>query len=459
MFIGQQYMKIKKNLLGAVTIFATLSLTTASCRDVTESLPQTPGENVKLLELSQQQKDVLAYTPRNIIIAHRGSTFGVPEETEAAMRWARNAGADYLECDMQMTKDGVLLALHDDNLSRTTDIATKFPGRENESSNMFTFEELLTLDAGSWFNASSPEQARASFKGLQVITLEDVIMIAQGYRIEKNSDGTRRLTIIREENKPNKYKLHYVKDEADNGNRPGVYPETKEPRLFAGIEVKLKSELERLGWYHTDAAQMKKVETVPGKVMIGNTKARVILQTFSRESLTNISKVFTRKIPTTMLLWLDRADASGASMTNDDPESYAEWVNFAIANGATIIGPSISGEPNNYDELLKPWMAQMVAHAGMHVHGYSFDTEEQMRKYSGTQYTLELGYDKNLVDGWFTNKTDMSVKFFATTMEEFLSKGQYRFKSNAHMGLPDNIQRDKELVNSDAILDQLGYIK
>lgn len=452
-------MKIKKNLLGAVIFFSALSSTEVSCRDATKDLPPMPGENIKLLELSQQQKDVLAYTPRNIIIAHCGSTFWAPEETEAAMRWARNAGADYLECDLQMTKDDVLLALHDDNLSRTTDIATKFPGRESESSNMFTFEELLTLDAGSWFNASSPEQARASFKGLQVITLEDVIMIAQGYRIEKNGDGTRKVTIIREDNQPNKYKLHYVKDEADNGNRPGVYPETKEPRLFAGIEVKLKSELERLGWYHTDTAQMKDIATVSGKVMIGNTKARVVLQTFSRESLTNISKVFTRKIPTTMLLWLDRADTSGASMTNDDPESYAEWVNFAIAGGATIIGPSISGEPNNYDELLKPWMAQMIARAGMHVHGYSFDTEEQMRKYSGTQYPIEVEHYKNLVDGWFTNKADMSVKFFVTTMEEFLAKGQNRFKSNAHMGLLDNIQRDKELVNSDAILNQLGYTK
>ena len=60
------------------------------------------------------------------MIAHRGSTFWTPEETEAAYRWAREMGADYLECDMQVTKDGVVLALHDDNLKRTTNIANVF---------------------------------------------------------------------------------------------------------------------------------------------------------------------------------------------------------------------------------------------------------------------------------------------------------------------------------------------
>ena len=55
-------------------------------------------------------------------MAHRGSTFWTPEETESAWRWAREMGADYLESDLQCTKDGVILANHDDNLKRTTNI-------------------------------------------------------------------------------------------------------------------------------------------------------------------------------------------------------------------------------------------------------------------------------------------------------------------------------------------------
>lgn len=59
-------------------------------------------------------------------MAHRGSTFWTPEETEAAYRWAREIGADYLECDLQVSKDGVVLALHDTDLKRTTNIADVF---------------------------------------------------------------------------------------------------------------------------------------------------------------------------------------------------------------------------------------------------------------------------------------------------------------------------------------------
>lgn len=55
-------------------------------------------------------------------MAHRGSTFWAPEETESAWRWAREMGVDYLESDLQCTKDGVILANHDDNLKRTTNI-------------------------------------------------------------------------------------------------------------------------------------------------------------------------------------------------------------------------------------------------------------------------------------------------------------------------------------------------
>lgn len=62
------------------------------------------------------------YVPDYAVMAHRGSTFWAPEETESAWRWAREMGADYLESDLQCTKDGVILANHDDNLKRTTNI-------------------------------------------------------------------------------------------------------------------------------------------------------------------------------------------------------------------------------------------------------------------------------------------------------------------------------------------------
>ena len=70
--------------------------------------------------------------PDNAVIAHRGTIYWAPELTEAAFRWARNTGADYLELDVQRSKDGVLVIMHDKTFKRTTDVDKKFPGREND---------------------------------------------------------------------------------------------------------------------------------------------------------------------------------------------------------------------------------------------------------------------------------------------------------------------------------------
>lgn len=91
------------------------------------------GDVLPLERLPQEAVDVLNDLPENIVIAHRGTTFWAPEETEAAMRWARNTGADYLELDLQRTKDGVLIALHDVNLRRTTNVGEVFPERGGQS--------------------------------------------------------------------------------------------------------------------------------------------------------------------------------------------------------------------------------------------------------------------------------------------------------------------------------------
>ncbi|WP_052634311.1 glycerophosphodiester phosphodiesterase family protein [Sanguibacteroides justesenii] len=379
--------------------------------------------------LSEEQKEVLAYLPRDIVISHRGTTYWAPEETEAAMRWARNTGGDYLECDIQRTKDGYLLALHDEDLQRTTDVAEKFPERKDAPVSEFTLEELLTLDAGSWFNKACPERARKGFSGLDILTLEDVIRVAEGNRILRDSTGKR---LYRKEN--GKIIMQYEKDPADNGNRPGIYPETKEPRLFPGIERDLRNELERLGWYAVDRDSLKSVPTTEGKVGIANTPARVILQTFSRESLRKLREAFPRLIPTCQLLWLGEND-----MKNDAPETYAKWVDYAIEQGAVIMGPSIGGEPNRYDDLLKPWMAALVFNSGMQIHAYSFDTEEQMKKYLGSTYVLEGVGKRNLVDGLFTNLTDETILFYRD-----------------HINF-ENRQKNKPLESSEKVLERLGY--
>lgn len=386
------------------------------------------GEAIPLRPLPEASLRVLHCLRRNIVIAHRGTTYWAPEETEAAMRWARNSGADYLELDLQRTKDGTLIALHDINLRRTTNVVEVFPERADSPVSEFTLGELWRLDAGAWFNQAYPGRARASFAGLDILTLEDVVRIAEGQRIVRDACGKR---VCRLEDS-GKWRTEYEPDPQDNGNRPGIYPETKEPQLFLGIETELRRELERLGWYHPEAEKMKVIPVSKGCVGVANTPARVILQTFSDESLAELKRAFPRLIPTCFLLWLGK-DVSDLKSTA--PGDYAAKINYGISQGAVIIGPSIGGAPNHYDDLLEPWMGAMIHRAGMLIHPYSFDTVEQMEKYTGVK---SGGAAISRTDGMFTNRTDETVRFY----RKYLSR---------------NIPQPEGTPEAEELLDILGY--
>ena len=113
---------------------------------------------------------------RPFLVAHRGASGYAPEHTIAAYTLALEQGADYVEQDLTLTRDGVLVCLHDDTLERTTDVETRFPDRavvENGPggqpakrwyANDFTLAELKTLDAGSWFGEK--------FAGARIPTLQ-----------------------------------------------------------------------------------------------------------------------------------------------------------------------------------------------------------------------------------------------------------------------------------------------
>ena len=81
----------------------------------------------------------------------------------------------------------------------------------------------------------------------QILSLEDVVRIAEGYRIAKDEHGNRLFEKYKLDGQW-KYRFFYVKDEDASRNCPGVYIETKEPHLFPGVEGDLYKELSRLGW-------------------------------------------------------------------------------------------------------------------------------------------------------------------------------------------------------------------
>jgi glycerophosphoryl diester phosphodiesterase len=100
-------------------------------------------------------------------IGHRGASGYAPEHTFASYDLAIEQGADYIEIDLQMTADGVLVAMHDDTLDRTATAPEGVP--EEYCTGLViekTLEQIKQCDVGSWFG---PEYA-----GQQIPTLEEI---------------------------------------------------------------------------------------------------------------------------------------------------------------------------------------------------------------------------------------------------------------------------------------------
>ncbi len=321
--------------------------------------------------------------PYPTVIAHRGASYYAPEETTPAYQLARDLGADYLEADIQRTKDGKLICLHDGNLKRTTNILEVYPDRADKPVSEFTLEELKKLDAGTWFNNAYPDRKRATYAGLKILTLEELLDIAEGGK-----------------------------------NKPGVYLETKEPTLFPGIEKDISELLSKR------------------KLLGADKKGRVIMQTFDKNSLPLLHK-YMPHVPICFLLWLDDGamvsttpnakPAEGQSLAafratlEVDKEEFKKWILFAKKNGASGTGPGSTltqlGD-QSYMDLVKPWMNDFTHKQGLFIHAYTVDDTVDMQKIASAG-----------VDGFFTNRADVLLKFYGRqphgTYEEILKQLHY----------------------------------
>ena len=278
-----------------------------------------------------------------ILVAHRGASAYAPEHTRAAYELAIEQGADYIEPDLQITSDGVLIALHDLTLERTTNVAEVFPDRFREEvirgmlvkrfyASEFTLAEIKQLDAGSWFDPS--------FAGERVPTFAEVIEIARG--------------------------------------RAGIFPETKAPEVYGdqGLDMErlLQAELQRHGL----------------DVQGGVAGTPVLLQSFSAESLRIMRQDLGIDLPSTFLMG---SEIDGRTwLTPDGYERIAEF--------ATGIGPSKNLL------VAFPHVVAEAQRAGLTVIPYTFggnDTdsfatfEEEMWHFLYTFGT----------DGLFTNNPDL----------------------------------------------------
>ncbi len=117
------------------------------------------------------------------IIAHRGARSLAPENTLAAARKAHEVSADLWETDVAVTADDHLVLMHDDSMTRTTDVVDKFPDRVPAPFATYTLAEIRSLDAGSWFERDDPfgqvtsgavsSRDLASYIGEKVPTLQE----------------------------------------------------------------------------------------------------------------------------------------------------------------------------------------------------------------------------------------------------------------------------------------------
>jgi glycerophosphoryl diester phosphodiesterase len=117
------------------------------------------------------------------LVAHRGASAYAPEHTLDSYRLAIEQGADFVEQDLAVTKDGVLVCIHDLTLERTTDVEDVFPRRFSEDATGtaavrrwlvgdFTLAEIKQLDAGSWFSPA--------FAGARIPTFQEAIDLVKG---------------------------------------------------------------------------------------------------------------------------------------------------------------------------------------------------------------------------------------------------------------------------------------
>ncbi len=102
-----------------------------------------------------------------LVVAHKGASRDAPEHTIHAFDLAVLQGANCLECDLQLTKDGVLVCIHDETVDRTSNGSGEVRS--------LTLRELRRLDWGSWFNRAYPTRSCGDYERARIVTLEEYL--------------------------------------------------------------------------------------------------------------------------------------------------------------------------------------------------------------------------------------------------------------------------------------------
>lgn len=307
---------------------------------------------------------------RPLIIAHRGASGFRPEHTLESYELAINLGADFIEPDLVSTKDGILIARHENEISDTTDVAERSKFANRKTSKLidgkfitgwfvedFTLAEIKTLRA----KERLPFRDR-SFDGLfEIPTWQEIIDLA-------------------------KRKSHQI------GRTIGIYPETKHPTYFdrigLSLEEPLVENLEANGYNKPDAP--------------------VFIQSFETANLKQLSQL--TQLPLIQLLSKEGQPfdlvVTGDSRTYQDLTTPLELAK--IAEYADGIGPDkrMIAPVDENGNLLSPTPLIQDAHAvDLLVHPYTFRNELQYlaADYKNHPEAEYLHFFNLGVDGLFTD--------------------------------------------------------
>ncbi|MGH8208733.1 MAG: glycerophosphodiester phosphodiesterase [Steroidobacteraceae bacterium] len=338
-----------------------------------------------------------AHTP--IVIGHRGASGYVPEHTLTSYFIAIQDGADYVEPDLVMTKDGVLVARHENEIGGTTNVAEhpEFASRRATKcidgtsvtgwfTEDFTLAELKTLRARERIPDIRPGNTR--FDGqFEIPTFEEILALVHGVEAQREARA-------RQLGEP-------------ASGRIGVYPETKHPTYFAGVglamEELLVRTLERYGYR--------------------GRQGLAYIQSFEVGNLKALSRM--TQLPLVQLI-----EASGAPydfVARHDPRTYADLITPAglaeIATYAQAIGPSklliIPRTPDGKLGAATALMANARAR-GLLVHAWTFRAENAFLptdlhrgtapSASGDLEAELLSYLRTGMDGFFTDQADLGAR-------------------------------------------------
>ena len=274
-----------------------------------------------------------------LVIGHRGASGHRPEHTLAAYELAARMGADYVEPDLVSTKDHVLVARHENEISGTTDVAQRPEFAARQATKVI---DGVTLTG--WFTED--------FTLAELRTLRAKERIPQLRQRNTVYDGRYRVPTF-------EGVLWLVKRLSRELGRPiGIYPETKHPTYFRTIKLPLEGPL----------------VTALRAARLDKAKSKVFIQSFEVGNLQALDRRI--DVPLVQLL------GGKAQRPADDPRTYAAMATpaglAAIARYADGVGPSkdyiVPRDPAGKSLAPTPFVAD--AHrVGLLVHPYTFRNE------------------------------------------------------------------------------------